>query len=337
MIVLGIESSCDETGIALYDSKEHKLLAETLYSQIELHREYGGVVPELASRNHIQKIIPLYKQVISKANIKETQIDAIAYTAGPGLVGALMVGSAFAKALSYALGISSIAVHHLEGHILAPALSGEQLIYPFITLLVSGGHTQLILVKSFGQYQLLGESLDDAVGESFDKTAKLLGLPYPGGPELAKLAQKGQNDAYQFPRPMTIKKGIDFSFSGLKTAVLTEWLASKKTEQIKADICASFEKAVVDTLCIKCERASNYTGVKRFVIAGGVSANQSLREALNKLANKKNWDVKFPPLAYCTDNGAMIALAGAFRLENNFKDSDYSVNVKARWPLKSFN
>jgi len=337
MIVLGIETSCDETGLAIYDFNNKKLLSETLHSQINLHSQYGGVVPELASRDHVQKIIPLYKETVKLANLDPCDIKAIAYTSGPGLVGALMVGASFAKGLSYALDIPSIAVHHLEGHILAPLLSNCELSYPFITLLVSGGHTQLILVKQFGHYELMGESVDDAVGESFDKTAKMLGLSYPGGPELAKLAEKGQDKKYIFPRPMIKKPGLNFSFSGLKTAVLTEWNKSCKSDQVKFDICLGFEQAVVDTLLVKCSRAIELSGVTRLVVAGGVSANKRLRTELSLLAENKGWEVQFPSLQYCTDNGAMIALAGAYRLKHGFRDYNNKISVVARWPLNQIN
>ena len=337
MIVLGIESSCDETGLALYDSQKNKILSEALYSQISLHSEYGGVVPELASRDHIKKILPLYNKVLSDAQLLSEEIDAVAYTKGPGLIGALMVGATFAKTLSYFLKIPSIGVHHLEGHILAPMLAGKNISYPFITLLVSGGHTQLILANKFGNYEILGESLDDAVGESFDKTAKLMGLPYPGGPHLAMKAEQGVTGRFKFPRPMVKKDNLDFSFSGLKTAVITQWMKSDKLEQTKADICLAFQEAVVDTLCLKCIKAVKKTGVQNLIVAGGVSANKYLRQSLLDVSMQQGWNVTFPPIEYCTDNGAMIAVAGAQRLERVFKDNSSAILVRPRWPLEEIN
>lgn len=339
MIVLGIETSCDETGIAIYDFAQKKLLANALYSQIDLHAQYGGVVPELASRDHIGKLTPLTQEALKQANLSIEAVDAIAYTAMPGLVGALMVGASYAKGLAYALNVPAVAVHHLEGHLLAPLLDSTQKIeYPYIALLVSGGHTQLIEVSGFGDYQLLGESIDDAAGEAFDKTAKLLGLPYPGGPHLAKLAEKGRTDIFTLPRPMTDRPGLDFSFSGLKTAVLNTWLGCEdKSEQSKADLCRAFQDAVVDTIVIKSKRALKQTGVKRLVIAGGVSANVHLRESLAILAKNNGYEVFYPPMAYCTDNGAMIAIAGAYRLAHGYKDDDHAIMVKPRCPLQELN
>lgn len=335
MIVLGIETSCDETGIAIYDGGKHKLLANTLFSQINLHAQYGGVVPELASRDHLAKLIPLTKEALAQAKLTFGEINAIAYTAMPGLVGALMVGATFAKTLSYMLDIPAIAIHHLEGHLLAPLLNESvKLEHPHVALLISGGHTQLIAVKSFGQYELLGESIDDAAGEAFDKIAKLLGLPYPGGPHLSKLADKGRAKIFIFPRPMCDRPGFDFSFSGLKTAVLNTWQAQDdKNDQTKADIAYAFQEALVDTIVIKCKRILKHTGIKNLVVSGGVSANKNLRLALNNLALKNSWQVHYPPLAYCTDNGAMIALAGAYRLANGFFDKDMVINVKPRAAL----
>ncbi|WP_119327578.1 tRNA (adenosine(37)-N6)-threonylcarbamoyltransferase complex transferase subunit TsaD [Cysteiniphilum halobium] len=335
MIVLGIETSCDETGIAIYDGAKHRLLANALFSQIDLHAQYGGVVPELASRDHVAKLIPLTKEALAHAGLALENIDAIAYTAMPGLVGALMVGATFAKTLSYMLDIPAIAIHHLEGHLLAPLLSEDaKPEYPYVALLVSGGHTQLIAVKSFGQYELLGESIDDAAGEAFDKTAKLLGLPYPGGPHLAELAEKGRAGAFTFPRPMCDRPGFDFSFSGLKTAVLNTWQAQDdQSEQTKADIAYAFQEALIDTIVIKCKRVLKHTRMKNLVVSGGVSANKSLRLALDGLGLENRWQVYYPPLAYCTDNGAMIAIAGAYRLANGFVDSDMVINVKPRAPL----
>ncbi|WP_119343187.1 tRNA (adenosine(37)-N6)-threonylcarbamoyltransferase complex transferase subunit TsaD [Facilibium subflavum] len=334
MIVLGIETSCDETGVAIYDGKNGRLLSNALYSQIDLHAQYGGVVPELASRDHVAKLKPLVYEALAEAKITLKEIDAIAYTAMPGLVGALMVGAAFAKALAYMLDIPSVAIHHMEGHLLAPLLSeGEKPDYPYVALLVSGGHTQLIEVDGFGQYKLLGESIDDAAGEAFDKTAKLLGLPYPGGPHLAKLAEKGKPDQFELPRPMCDRPGLDFSFSGLKTAVLNTWQQSDQSDQTKADIANAFQQAVVDTIVIKCKRALKQSKVKNLVVAGGVSANKHLREKLQQLADKNSWRVFYPPMAYCTDNGAMIAIAGAYRLQHGFVDQDMSIEVKPRAPL----
>lgn len=335
MIVLGIETSCDETGIAIYDGAKQKLLANALFSQIDLHAQYGGVVPELASRDHVAKLIPLTKEVLRDAGLMLEDIDAIAYTAMPGLVGALMVGATFAKTLSYMLDIPTIAIHHLEGHLLAPLLNEDaKPEYPYVALLVSGGHTQLIAVKSFGQYELLGESIDDAAGEAFDKTAKLLGLPYPGGPHLSKLAEKGRAQKFTFPRPMCDRPGFDFSFSGLKTAVLNTWQAGEdQNEQTKADISYAFQEALVDTIAIKCKRVLKHTGMKNLVVSGGVSANKNLRLVLSELALKNHWQVFYPPLEFCTDNGAMIAIAGAYRLANGFVDKDMMITVKSRAAL----
>lgn len=337
MFVVGIETSCDETGLAIYDDQHNIIVSEALNSQIDLHAEYGGVVPELASRDHVSKLIPLMNKMLEQANLSYQDIGAVAYTAGPGLIGALMVGAAYAKALAFALKIPSIGVHHLEGHLLAPMLADCSITYPFLTLLVSGGHTQLIKVTSFGHYEIMGETLDDAVGEAFDKTAKLIGLGYPGGPALEAIAKKGIPGRFNFPRPMTQKPGLNFSFSGLKTAVLTQWQQSDQSEQTKADICHAFEQAVVDTLCIKCSRAIKHTGINLLVVAGGVSANQHLRSTLKEMGQAQHCKIAFPPLKYCTDNGAMIALAGALRLQHGFQDEGNAINVKARWPLKDWN
>lgn len=338
MIVLGIETSCDETGIALYDDKREKLLANVLYSQVDQHALYGGVVPEIAARDHLAKLTPLLQQALDQADITLQHIDAVAYTAMPGLVGALMIGATFAKTLAYMLEIPSIAIHHLEGHLLSPLLEqSNKPDYPYIALLISGGHTQLIKVADFAQYTLLGESVDDAAGEAFDKTAKLLGLPYPGGPHLAKLAATGQSDQFNFPRPMCDRPGLDFSFSGLKTAVLNAWQAqSKKTEAVKANIASAFQSAVVETICIKCKRALKATGINNLVIAGGVSANKHLRAQLGKMAETHNFNVYYPALQYCTDNGAMIAIAGAYRLKRGCMDQDYKINIQPRMSLNGY-
>jgi len=333
MIVLGIETSCDETGIAIYSS-EKGLIAEALYSQTDIHEEFGGVVPELASRDHIQKVLPMLQQVLQQANLTLKAIDGIAYTAGPGLIGALLVGASIAKSLAYALNIPVLGVHHMEGHLLAPMLEKEKPEFPFLALLVSGGHTMLVRVNAIGDYELLGESIDDAAGEAFDKTAKLLGLPYPGGPVLAKLAEDGDLNRFHFPRPMTDRPGLDFSFSGLKTSVLhtVKKLHSPIDEQTKKDIAAAFQQAVVETLMIKCERALKQTGLSTLVIAGGVSANQLLRKKLREMTERLNAEIFYPALKYCTDNGAMIAYAGCMRLLNGQRE-DLNIIAKPRWPM----
>ena len=334
MRVLGIESSCDETGIAIYDANQG-LLAQVLYSQVATHRQFGGVVPELASRDHVKYLVPLMDNVLDQANITKSQLSAVAYTAGPGLVGALLSGACFAKSLAFALGIPALAVHHLEAHLLAAKLDSPKLEFPFIVLLVSGGHTQLIEAHTLGDYELLGDTLDDAVGEAFDKTAKLMGLPYPGGAELARLADLCQSCSSSFPRPMTDRPGLDFSFSGLKTHVLTVWNKSKKDGQSIVDIAGAFQQAVVETLLIKCQRALQQTGHKRLVVAGGVGANQSLREALKRLMGNLQGSVHFPRPEFCTDNGAMVAYAGCLHLLQGEKDADLSINVRSRWPLNT--
>ncbi len=318
MRILGIETSCDETGIAIYDSHQG-LLGHALHSQVALHADYGGVVPELASRDHVQKTLPLIRQVLDESGLKAADIDGVAYTAGPGLAGALMVGAGIGRSLAYAWNVPAVAVHHMEGHLLAPMLEDKPPAFPFVALLVSGGHTQLVQVDGIGQYLLLGESLDDAAGEAFDKTAKMLGLGYPGGPILAKLAQQGNPERFRFPRPMTDRPGLDFSFSGLKTFALNTMHANKQDEQpldqqTKADIALAFETAVVETLVIKCKRAFKQTGLSRLVIAGGVSANQHLRSRMDELCKQNNAQVYYPRLEFCTDNGAMIAFAGCQRL-----------------------
>ncbi len=331
MRVLGIETSCDETGIAIYDGQKG-LLSHVLYSQIAIHAEYGGVVPELASRDHIRKTLPLIQQALAEAGCTADSIDGVAYTAGPGLAGALLVGAAIGRSLAFAWGKPSLAVHHMEGHLLAPMLEADPPQFPFIALLVSGGHTQLVRVDGIGQYQLLGESVDDAAGEAFDKTAKLMGLDYPGGPLLAKLATSGDAKKYKFPRPMTDRPGLDFSFSGLKTAAANVIAAEGKGPQVQADIAASFQQAVVDTLVFKCQRALKETGLKRLVVAGGVSANTSLRQQLEQLLQKMKGQVYYPRKEFCTDNGAMIALAGYQRLAAG-QQQDLTIGVTPRWPM----
>lgn len=333
MRVLGIETSCDETGVAVYDG-ERGLLAHTLYSQIALHAQYGGVVPELASRDHVQKLLPLIKEVLQKAGIQAEDIGGVAYTAGPGLVGALLVGAAVGRSLAWAWQVPAIGVHHMEGHLLAPMLENPAPEFPFLALLVSGGHTQLIEVQGIGQYRLLGESIDDAAGEAFDKVAKLLGLGYPGGPAIAQLAQQGRPQQFSFSRPMTQRPGLDFSFSGLKTQVLTAWHAQKvQDEQTRADIALAFEEAVIDTLLIKSQRALQQTGLKTLVIAGGVGANQRLRTQLQVLANNLKIQVFYPRPIFCTDNGAMIAYAGYMRLQAGYHEP-LSFNVQPRWSME---
>jgi N6-L-threonylcarbamoyladenine synthase len=335
MKVLGIESSCDETGLAVYDS-EQGLLAHVLHSQVAVHAEYGGVVPELASRDHIRFLIPLAEKVLRRAGIDKHALDGIAYTAGPGLIGALMSGAAVARSLAWALGIPAVEVHHMEGHLLAPLLESDAPRFPFVALLVSGGHTLLAHVAAIGEYELIGQSLDDAAGEAFDKTAKMMGLGYPGGPVLAKLAASGHSGRFQFPRPMTDRPGLDFSFSGLKTYALNTWEQNQKhndDDQLRADIARAFEEAVVDTLSIKCQRALQQTGSKRLVVAGGVGANQRLRQQLQQLAEKHQFSVSFPRLEFCTDNGAMIAFAGCLRLQAG-QSQPLDIDARARWPME---
>lgn len=332
MRVLGIETSCDETAIAIYDG-EKGLLSHVLYSQIPLHADYGGVVPELASRDHVKKTLPLIKQAIGQAGLNASDIDGVAYTAGPGLAGALLVGATIGRSLAYAWQKPALAVHHMEGHLLAPMLEDNPPAFPFLALLVSGGHTQLVGVEGIGRYQLLGESIDDAAGEAFDKTAKLMGLSYPGGPLLAKLALSGDSKKYKFPRPMTDRPGLDFSFSGLKTSAANVIAKEGDSEQVQADIAASFQQAVVDTLVIKCERALEQTGYQRLVIAGGVSANLSLREQLAVLLKQRGGEVYYPRKEFCTDNGAMIAYAGYQRLQAG-QQQDLTIGVTPRWPMQ---
>ena len=336
MKVLGIETSCDETGIAIYDS-EQGLLAHTLHSQVKLHAEYGGVVPELASRDHIRYLLPLMDKVFQQAGIDKEDIEGIAYTAGPGLIGALMVGASAARALAMSLDVPAVGVHHMEGHLLAPMLESPAPDFPFIALLVSGGHTLLAEVQGVGQYQILGESLDDAAGEAFDKTAKLLGLGYPGGPVLAKLAEQGEDNIYKFPRPMTDRPGLDFSFSGLKTFTLNTYQKAMKDktgdqQQLKANIARAFEEAVVDTLRIKCQRAVKQTGIKTLVIAGGVGANLRLRTSLQEMMTSQGGQLFYPRIEFCTDNGAMIAYVGCLRFMAGQHES-LLINARARWPM----
>jgi len=334
MKVLGIETSCDETGVAVYDT-DTGLRAHALYSQIALHAEYGGVVPELASRDHVRKLLPLIRQTLAEAGMGMDDLDGVAYTAGPGLVGALLVGAGVARAVAWALDLPAVAVHHMEGHLLAPLMEDDPLGRPeppFVALLVSGGHTQLIHVEAIGRYRLLGETLDDAAGEAFDKTAKLMGLPYPGGPQLAALAEQGRPGAFKFARPMTDRPGLDFSFSGLKTQVLLAWQGSDQSDATRADIARGFEDAVVDTLAIKCQRALDEAGCDTLVVAGGVGANKRLRAKLQEMAVRRGGRVSFPRPAFCTDNGAMIAYAGALRLQAG-QHVDESVRVTPRWDM----
>ena len=330
MNVLGIETSCDETGLAVYNT-ERGLIAQVLHSQIDLHMDYGGVVPELASRDHVRKITPLLRQVLTQAKLDISDIDGIAYTAGPGLMGALLVGATFGRSLAWALGIPAVEVHHMEAHLLAPLLDKDRTPQlPFLALLVSGGHTQIVRVQAFGEYELLGESVDDAAGEAFDKAAKMLGLGYPGGPAIAQLAGTGDPTRFRFPRPMTDRPGLDFSFSGLKTFTFNTLAAmDAPSDQDRADIARAFEDAVVDTLFIKCRRAVAQTGITQLILAGGVSANQSLRA---RLENDLDAEVFYPPLALCTDNGAMIAYAGSLRLAAGQR-APLSIRPRARWPM----
>ncbi|MDX2425525.1 MAG: tRNA (adenosine(37)-N6)-threonylcarbamoyltransferase complex transferase subunit TsaD [Cycloclasticus sp.] len=329
-LVLGIETSCDETGVALYG--DNGLVADVLHSQVAMHEEYGGVVPELASRDHVQKLIPLIKQCFSEAGINASELSGVAYTAGPGLVGALFAGASIARSLAYAWEKPSIGVHHMEGHLLAPMLEETPPSFPFLALLVSGGHTQLIKVSRIGAYELLGESLDDAAGEAFDKTAKLLNLGYPGGPALARCAEHGNPDRFTFPRPMTNRPGLDFSFSGLKTFALTTSQQNTLDEQTCADIARAFEDAVADTLAIKCQRALQQAELSTLVVAGGVSANKRLRSTLDAMGKELNVNVFYPRHDFCTDNGAMIAYAGYQRLLAGEHDK-LAIQVRPRWPL----
>ncbi|MCG8383700.1 MAG: tRNA (adenosine(37)-N6)-threonylcarbamoyltransferase complex transferase subunit TsaD [Gammaproteobacteria bacterium] len=335
MRVLGIESSCDETGIAVYEAG-FGLRAHCIYSQANMHSEYGGVVPELASRDHVRKILPLIQQTLCEANVDKKSLDGVAFTAGPGLVGALMVGASVARSFAWALGVPALGINHLEGHLLAPMFEKEPPDFPFLCLLVSGGHTQIVLVKEIGRYSLLGESIDDAVGEAFDKTAQLLKLGYPGGPALANIAERGDSERYRFPRPMLNREGFDFSFSGLKTSVITAYkkLPDEQMEQEKSHIARGFEEAVVETLVTKTQRALEAAQVDRLVVAGGVAANKRLRAAMIRMADMSRINVFFPRFEFCSDNGAMIALAGCLRLMAGQSDT-LEIRTSARWPLLS--
>ena len=329
MLVLGLETSCDETGLALYDS-ERGLLGQVLHSQIALHAEYGGVVPELASRDHVRKMIPLLESLLAQTGVQKSDLDAVAFTRGPGLMGALMTGALFGRTLAFALNIPAIGVHHMEGHLLAPLLSQTPPEFPFVALLVSGGHSQLMAAHGIGQYELLGESIDDAAGEAFDKVAKMMGLPYPGGPNVARLAESGDPHAFALPRPM-MHQGLDFSFSGMKTAVLNQYNKIRGQGR-DADLAASFQEAMVDTLAKKCIRALKQTGLKRLVIAGGVSANQALRVRLEQELSRIGATVYYAEPALCTDNGAMIAYAGWQRLRAG-QHEGLAVTTTPRWPM----
>lgn len=330
LITLGIESSCDETGIGIYTSKDG-LKSHKLFSQVKLHEEYGGVVPELASRDHIQKTIPLIKDALNDSGVQLHELTGIAYTAGPGLSGALLVGSSIAQSLAWGLDIPALGVHHMEGHLLAPLLETNKPSFPFVALLVSGGHTLLVEVLRIGGYKILGESLDDAVGEGFDKTAKILGLGYPGGPALANLAKKGDKNRFTFPKPMTDRPGLDFSFSGLKTYARNTFIDFPNE---KANIAKAFEVAATETLTIKCKRAIKQTGFKTLVVSGGVSANISLRESLDQMGVENKVKVFYPALNFCTDNGAMIALAGHYRFLAGQSNDNYEISIKPRWSLE---
>lgn len=332
MVVLGIETSCDETGLALYHG-ERGLLGHVLHSQVKLHAIYGGVVPELASRDHIRRLTPLLRQLLKDCGLQLSDIGAVAYTAGPGLLGALLTGAAFGRALAWNLGVPAVPVHHMEGHLLAPMLETPAPEFPFLALLVSGGHSQLVGVKALGQYEILGESLDDAAGEAFDKTAKLLGLGYPGGPALARLAEQGNPGRFELPRPMCDRPGLEFSFSGLKTHVMNMIHSNPGDEQTRADIARAFEEAVVDVMAIKCRRALKQTGLKRLVISGGVGANKRLRARLADMGKSMGVDVFYPRIEFCTDNGAMIALAGYLRLKHGGEQQDLKIQSRARWPM----
>ena len=332
MLVLGIESSCDETGVALFDT-EVGLQGHALHSQVDLHAQYGGVVPELASRDHVRKALPLLRSLLDQSELNASDINGVAYTAGPGLIGALMAGASIGRSLAWSWGVPAVGVHHMEGHLLAPMLETPAPEFPFVALLVSGGHTMLVRVDGVGAYRILGDTLDDAAGEAFDKTAKLLGLDYPGGPLLAQLATQGNPDRFQFPRPMTGRPGLDFSFSGLKTFALTTFQKHGDDQQTRADIARAFQDAVVDTMVIKCRRALRQSGISRLVVAGGVGANRALREGLDALADELGGEVFYPRLEFCTDNGAMIAYAGACRLHAG-QQQGLAIEVRPRWSLE---
>ncbi len=334
MRIIGIESSCDETAVAVYDAKGG-LLSHCLHSQVAMHQEYGGVVPELASRDHVRRLLPLVRRALAEADSDRDSIDGVAYTAGPGLIGALLVGVGFARSLAYAWGRPAVGVHHLEGHLLAPLLEADAPAFPFLALLVSGGHTQLVDVAALGRYRILGETLDDAAGEAFDKTAKMLGLPYPGGAALARLAESGRDGRFVFPRPMLDRPGLDFSFSGLKTAALVALRGRALDDQVRADVARGFQEAVVDTLAEKSRRALIATGHRRLVVAGGVGANRKLRERLSAIASASGARLYFPRAEFCTDNGAMIALAGCLRLTACATEERHRLSLSARasWPL----
>ena len=331
MRVLGIETSCDETGVAVYDG-ELGLMAHSLYSQAHIHAEYGGVVPEIASRDHVRKLLPLIDECLEKAACTRAEIDGVVYTAGPGLVGALLVGASVGRSLATSLGVPAVGVHHMEGHLLAPLLETDAPDFPFVALLVSGGHSMLVQVSDIGRYKVLGETLDDAAGEAFDKTAKLLGLGYPGGPVLAKAASSGDPKRFSFPRPMTDRPGLEFSFSGLKTHTRNLWRKQSGDANAQADIAAGFQQAVVDTLLIKCRRAMQQTRSSHLVISGGVGANLQLREAMMQAGRKYGWGVSYPRIEFCTDNGAMIAFAGYHRLRAGQGEPEI-IQARPRWPL----
>jgi N6-L-threonylcarbamoyladenine synthase len=329
--VLGIETSCDETGIAVYDS-ERGLMGHALYSQAKKHAEYGGVVPEIASRDHVRKLLPLLDECLKRAGTRREEIDGVGYTSGPGLAGALLVGASVGRAIAFALGVPAVEVHHMEGHLLAPLLEENAPEFPFVALLVSGGHSMLVSVEALGEYRVLGETLDDAAGEAFDKTAKLLSLGYPGGPVLARAAESGDPDRFPFPRPMTDRPGLEFSFSGLKTHTRNLWRQHSDDPTATADIAAGFQKAVVETMVIKCRRAMKETRCRQLVIAGGVGANLELRQSLARAGEKYGWRVSYPRIEFCTDNGAMIALAAYYRLQRGHRESPV-IRARPRWPL----
>ncbi|MGE0874927.1 MAG: tRNA (adenosine(37)-N6)-threonylcarbamoyltransferase complex transferase subunit TsaD [Burkholderiales bacterium] len=333
MLVLGIETSCDETGVALYDAAQGVLLAHAVHSQVAMHEAYGGVVPELASRDHVRRLVPLCNEVLASGGRGREDLGLIAYTEGPGLAGALLVGASFAHGLSFMLGVPAMGIHHLEGHLLSPLLSPRPPEFPFVALLVSGGHTQLMRVQGVGNYELLGETLDDAAGEAFDKTAKLLGIGYPGGAALSKLAEKGRSGRYRLPRPMIASGDLEFSFSGLKTAVLTLVKRAEPDASFRADVARAFQDAIVDVLAAKCSAAMHATGLTRLVVAGGVGANRQLREQLDEAGRRDGFDVYYPELELCTDNGAMIAFAGALRLAGGAPEISNRFSARPRWAL----